>query len=82
MMLNGSKVDADQCRALELLGLAGLQGCTGASLLAHGVRIDVLADLVRAGFVIAYREPTNEGQRQIEVARMRITNAGRRALEG
>ena len=79
-MLNRPKLNADQRRALELLAL--LQGCTGATLLAHGVRIDVLADLARAGFVTAYREPANAGQRQIEVARMRITNAGRRALEG
>jgi hypothetical protein len=81
-MLSRPKINADQRRALELLGLAGLQGCTGPTLLAHGVRIDVLAALVRAGFITAYREPTNVGQRQIEVARMRITNAGRRALEG
>jgi hypothetical protein len=32
--------------------------------------------------VTAYREPTNPNQRQIDVARMRITKAGRRALEG
>jgi hypothetical protein len=51
-------------------------------LLAHGVHIDVLAYLVRAGLVTAYRGPTNTGQRQIDVARMRITKAGRRALEG
>jgi hypothetical protein len=81
-MLNRPKVNADQRRALELLAVAGLQDCTGATLLAHGVRIDVLTYLVRAGLVSAYREPMNAGQRQIEVARMRITDAGRRALEG
>jgi hypothetical protein len=81
-MLNGPKINADQRRALELLAVAGLQGCSGATLLAHGVCIDVLAHLVRAGLVTAYRELTNPGQRQIDVARMRITKAGRRALEG
>jgi hypothetical protein len=81
-MLNRPKVNADQRRALKLLSVAGLHDCTGATLLAHGVRIDVLAYLVRAGLVTAYREPTNPGQRQIDVARMRITDAGRRALEG
>jgi hypothetical protein len=79
-MSNRPKITADQRRALELLADAGLQDCTGATLLAHGVRLDVLADLVRAGLVIAYREPMNAGQRQIDVARMRITNAGRREL--
>jgi len=54
-MLNRPKVNADQRRALELLSVAGLHDCTGATLLAHGVRIDVLAYLVRAGLVTAYR---------------------------
>ena|SRR5258708_29791996 len=58
-MLNRPKINADQRRALELLAVAGLQDCSGATLLAHGVRIDVLAYLVRAGLVTAYREPTN-----------------------
>jgi hypothetical protein len=80
-MLNRPKINADHRRALELLAVAGLQDCTGATLLAQGVRMDVLADLVRAGLVIAYREPMNASQRQIDVARIRITNAGRRALE-
>ena len=80
-MLNRPKINADQRRALELLAVAGLQDYTGATLLAHGVHIGVLADLVRAGLVTAYREPMNAGQRQIDVARVRITNAGRRALE-
>jgi hypothetical protein len=81
-MFNRPKINADQRRALELLAVAGLQDCSGATLLAHGVHIDVLAYLVRAGLVTAYRGPTNTGQRQIDVARMRITKAGRRALEG
>jgi hypothetical protein len=80
-MLNRPKINGDQRRALELLAVAGLQDCTGATLLAHGVRFDVLAYLIRAGLVTAYREPTKAGERQIAVARMRITNAGRRALE-
>jgi hypothetical protein len=81
-MLNRPKFNADHRRVLELLAVAGLQDCSGATLLAHGVRIDVSAYLVRAGLVTAYREPTNPDQRQIDVARMRITKAGRRALEG
>jgi hypothetical protein len=79
-MLNRPKVNADQRRALQLLADAGVQGRTGATLFAYGVRIDMLADLLREGLATARREPTNAGERQIEVARLRITAAGRRAL--
>ena len=79
-MLNRPKVNADQRRALQLLADAGAQGRTGATLFAYGVRIDMLADLLREGFATARREPTKAGERQIEVARLRITAAGRRAL--
>ena len=81
-MLNTLEMNADQCRALELLASLGPQGCTGATLIAHGCQVDVLAELVRDGFVTAYREPLKAGKRQIEVARIRITPAGRLALEG
>ena len=72
----------EQCRALQVLFDAGLQGCTGAMLLADGFSIDLLADLVREGFATAHREPLKAGERQIEVARVRITDRGRKALEG
>ena len=75
------ELNARQRRALELLSDAGQQGCTGATLLAHGFSIDMLADLVRAGLATAHRKPLmSPGQRQIDVARVRITDAGRRAL--
>jgi hypothetical protein len=79
-MLNRPKVNADQRRALQLLADAGVQGRTGATLFAYGVRIDMLADLLREGLATARREPTKAGERQIEVARLRITAAGQRAL--
>jgi len=75
------EVNADQRRALELLSDAGLNGCTGATLLSHGFSIEMLADLIRDGLATAHREPLmSAGQRQIDVARVRITDAGRRAL--
>ena len=81
-MLNRPNVDADQRRALELLSDAGPHGCTGATFLAYGFKVDMLAKLVRDGLVAAYREPMKAGERQIEVARVTITTAGRKAIEG
>jgi hypothetical protein len=81
-MLNRPEVTADQRSALELLANAGPHGCTGATLFAHGFKIGMLAELVRDGLATARRQPLKAGERQIEVARIRITDAGRRALEG
>jgi hypothetical protein len=66
-------------RALELLD-ASRDGCTEAILLAHGFPINVLADLIRAGLATATTERVMAGERKVEVARWRITEAGRRAL--
>jgi membrane carboxypeptidase/penicillin-binding protein PbpC len=49
-------------------------------MLAHGFKIDVLVELVRAGLATATSERVVAGGRTIEVARVRITGAGRRAL--
>jgi len=67
---------------LEVLAEAGLRGCTGATLLAHGFSIDRLADLIRDGLATAHREPLKAGERQFDVARVRITDAGWKAIEG
>jgi hypothetical protein len=69
-------------RTLKLLAAAGQKGCTGATLLAQGVKIDLLAELVSKGLATAHRRPMKLGQRQIDVARIRITAAGREAIEG
>ncbi len=68
--------------ALEILAAAGLRGCTGATLLAHGFSVDMLADLVHDGLATAHRQTMRVGRRKIQFARMMITDAGRRALEG
>ena len=81
-MLNRPEVDADQRRALELLADAGPHGCTVTSFLAYGFKVDVLAGLIRNGLAVAHREPMKAGERQIDVARVTITDDGRRAIEG
>jgi TolB-like protein len=74
-------LSAEQRRALELLA-GSPRGCTKARLLADGFTVDMLTDLVREGLATAQRETMRVGGRQIRVERYRITDDGRRALEG
>ena len=65
--------------ALELLE-ASIDGCTEAIMLAYGFKTELLVELVNAGLATASIEGTVAGGRRVEVIRMRITAAGRRAL--
>jgi len=47
---------------------------------AHGFTVAQMVELVRAGLATATAERVVAGSRTIEVARVRITEAGRRAL--
>ena len=61
--------------------LAGSRdGATEAIMLVHGFSVEQMVELVRAGLATAQGERIVEGERTVEVARMRITEAGRRAL--
>jgi hypothetical protein len=72
----------EQRQVLEILAAVGLRSCDGPTLLAHGFRIDMVADLVHDGLATARCETMRMGARKIRIARLRITDAGRRALEG
>jgi hypothetical protein len=68
----------DQLRVLRLL--AGIPfGATDAAISANGITRQTLARLIRAGLVTTEREIKAAGQ---TIGRVRITDAGRRALEG
>jgi len=69
----------DRRRALELLASCR-DGCTEAMMLAHGFSIDMMVGLVNAKFATATAERMVAGGKTIEVARVRITAAGRAAL--
>jgi len=71
----------EQRWALEILAAAGLRGCTGATLLAHGFSVEMVADLVHDGLATARRQTMRVGRRKLQFALMRITDAGRRAIE-
>jgi len=66
-------------RALELLA-SFPTGCTEALLFAYDITVEVIVELVRAGFATAQRERMVAVGKSIEVARVRIIEAGRKAL--
>jgi hypothetical protein len=68
---------ATRRRALELLA-ASRDGATEAILVARGFSIEQIVDLVRAGLATAKAERVVAAGRV--VARVRITEAGRRVL--
>ena len=80
MSARKSRLGADQRRALRLLA-GSSHGCTEAILLAHGFTIEMLVVLVRDGFATATPEIVHAGNRPIEFVRVRITDAGRQALD-
>ncbi len=71
----------DRRRALELLASCR-DGCTEAIMLAHGFTIEQMVEMVRAGLATAQAERVVAGGRTLEVARVRITAEGRKALAG
>jgi hypothetical protein len=74
-------VSAERRRALKILSAAGQHGCAGTTLLGHGFRIGMLADLVGDGLAMARRETMRVDKRKITIARICITEAGQRAIK-
>ena len=72
---------ADKRRLLELLA-GSADGTTDALLTAHGFKLDVLISIVSAGLATATPERVYAAGKPVEVTRVRITDAGRRALTG
>jgi hypothetical protein len=64
----------DRVRALELLASSGAEGCTEATLRAHGVTIPQMVELVRDGLATASGERMVAGGKSINVTRVRITS--------
>jgi hypothetical protein len=65
----------------SLLAGCGPDGCTEALMLAHGFTTKQMVELVRTGLATATAERVVAGGLKLEVARVRITEAGRRALD-
>jgi hypothetical protein len=75
-------LSAEQRRALKLLA-SGRHGVNEELLVhSHDFRRPTIVGLIRAGLAAADREIVKAGGKPIEVVRVRITAAGRRAIEG
>jgi hypothetical protein len=70
----------DQRRALELLASCPQEGCAEAVMIANGITIAQMVELVRTGLATATSQRVRAGRETMEVATLRITDAGRRVL--
>jgi hypothetical protein len=75
------KLTDQQRRALTVLADMGPQGCLEGVMLMHGFGAGVMAGLVRDGLVSTAEETARAGRRRIYVAKVKITDAGRQAIE-
>ena len=75
-------LSAEQRRALAMLATSGRNGTTQSLLTAHGFGVATIAGLVNQRLATLTREKVKAGGKLIEVARVRITDAGRRAACG
>jgi plasmid stabilization system protein ParE len=74
-----TRADDEWRRALAMLA-ENPDGYTRAAMLARGFPLVLLNRLVRAGLAAARVEREERGGKAIEIVRVTITDAGRRAL--
>jgi hypothetical protein len=68
-------------QALEFLAVCP-NGCTEALMVANGFTAELLIELMRTGLASAQAERMVATGKPIELARVRITEEGRRVLNG
>ena len=73
------RFSGDHYRALRLLG-SYPNGCSERLMVWHGVEVDTMVDLIREGLTRAETIKRLDRGRPTEVARVKITQPGRRAL--
>jgi hypothetical protein len=81
-MVTLPRLTAEQREALELLASDPHGATENLLVLAHGFDSDMIAGLVGSGLAMARREAMKVSGKTVEVVRIRITAAGRRAIEG
>lgn len=74
-------ISTEQRRALEMLADAGSRSITIEMLIEDGVPAELVADLVGNGLASMQGDTVKVGGRAIEIIRVQITDAGRRAIE-
>jgi hypothetical protein len=83
MALSPGGIDPDKFRALRMLAKSHF-GCTKSVLLAHGLKHEMLTELVENGLAKSTPGTVRIGpsQQAIDVIWLTITAAGRKALAG
>jgi len=69
----------DECRLLELLSTSA-DGCTELHLAGQGFTLEQIVSLARAGFATSTTQRGYSGGHSVDLTRVRITDAGQRAL--
>jgi hypothetical protein len=67
-------------RALQLLAGCGPEGCGEAVMLANGIDVDTMVEIIVGGLATATPQRTRAGLEVLEVAVVRISDKGRKAL--
>jgi hypothetical protein len=80
-MIAASRLSTEQRRALAMLAAAGRDGLTQPLLVAHGFCASMLVDRVNQGLATLTSSKIRVDGKMIEVGRVRIKAAGRRAIE-
>jgi hypothetical protein len=80
-MFAAMRLTVGQRRALAILADSGLNGSTIDGMLAGGFKLVTIARLVRNGLATAAPQRMRAGGKAIEVMRVHITEAGRRAID-
>jgi hypothetical protein len=70
----------EERRALVMVATAGHNGATSLLLAVRGFDANMIAGLINQGLATLTHEKVRAGGKTIEVGKVRITAAGRRAL--
>jgi len=74
-------ISTEQRRALEMLADAESRSITIEMLIEDGIPAELVADLVGNGLASMQGDTVKVGGRAIEIIRVQITDAGKRAIE-
>jgi hypothetical protein len=80
-MPTGRKRDADRPPSAEA-ACSIARRCTKSIMLAHGFTPEMMIEMIAVGLATAFDERVVAGGKSIEVARVRISDAGRRGRAG
>jgi len=80
--LIGARCSATVVACWTYLSTQRLAGSPKSASLARGCTVELLDDLLRAGFATVATGTVGDGDRTTEIACVTITEAGWRALEG